>query len=233
MPTVVFGAVTALCLVLVPFVPGMLAAAAAAGFGLAAMVHCWFDTRRVRQEALVKRREAERIRSLAGRPVETSRYACAVADALRWAGHSASGSEGVRIHVDTDGVYRFTLADPESAELFAESLDEALGPLVGDLRYLIPRHVLTVPEPSADGDRAPGRSVPGAPADPTVPVFHAVPSVLARNRKGALAFEKAWQRWVSRGEVVHSRTEEGRSLITAHFGSSPIEVTTARRLAWE
>lgn len=231
LPTVVFGAVTALCLVLAPFVPGMLAAAA--GFGLAALVHWWFDTRRVRQEILVKRREAERIRSLAGRPVETSRYACAVADALRWAGHSASGAEGVRVHVDTDGVYRFTLADPESAELFTESLDETLGPLVGDPRYLIPRHVLTVPEPSADGGQVPGAPVRGAPADPTVPVFHAVPSVLARNRKGALAFEKAWQRWVSRGEVVHSRTEEGRSLVAAHFGSSPIEVTTARRLVWE
>ncbi|PWV47964.1 DEAD/DEAH box helicase family protein [Nocardiopsis sp. L17-MgMaSL7] len=225
-PTLVPGAIAALCLVFAPLGLGLLAAAA--GFGLAALVHWWRDSLRVRRETLRRQREAARVRSLAREPVGTSRYACAVADALHWAGRSDTGAEGVRVHVDTDGVYRFTLADPGSAELFAESLDETLGPLVGDLRYLVPRHVLTAQE--GDGTGA-GSGV--TPKDTTVPVFHAVPSALARNRKGALAFERAWRRWVSRGSVVHTRSEEGRALLAAHFGGSPLEVTTARRLAWE
>ena len=162
------------------------------------------------------RREAEHVRSLVRRPVETVRYACAVADALRSAGHSSTGSEGVRVHVDTDGVYRFTLADTVAAELFTESLDEVLGPLVGDPRYLIPRHVLTDSRAVA-----------------TVAVFHAVPTLLARNKRGALAFERSWNRWVSLGEVVHTRTEAGRALLAAHQGSAPLDVSTARRLVWE
>lgn len=162
------------------------------------------------------RREAEHVRSLVRRPVETVRYACAVADALRSAGHSGTGSEGVRVHVDTDGVYRFTLADTGAAELFTEALDEVLGPLVGEPRYLIPRHVLT-----------------GSREGATVAVFHAVPTLLARNKRGALAFERAWRRWVSVGEVVHTRTEAGRALLAAHQGSAPLDVSTARRLVWE
>ena len=162
------------------------------------------------------RREAERLRALAREPVETARYACAVADALRSAGHSGTGSEGVRVHVDTDGVYRFTLADTGAAEPFTESLDEVLGPLVGDPRYLIPRHVLT-----------------DAREDTTVAVLHAVPALLARNKRGALAFERAWKRWVSLGDVVHTRTDAGRALLAAHQGSVPVEVSTARRLVWE
>ncbi|WP_026119387.1 DEAD/DEAH box helicase family protein [Nocardiopsis ganjiahuensis] len=153
------------------------------------------------------RREAEQ-------PVETIRYACAVADALRGAEHSRTGAEGVRVHVDTDGVYRFTLTDPESSELFAEALDEVLGPLVGSPRYLVPRYV-------------------PAPKGPPRAVYHAVPSLLARNRRGADAFESAWRVWVSWADAVHTRSDEGRALLAAHLGSSPVEVTTARRLAWE
>ncbi|WP_431867923.1 DEAD/DEAH box helicase family protein [Nocardiopsis eucommiae] len=230
-PTLVAGTIAALCLVFASFGPGShgpAPLAVAAGFGLAALVHWWRDTRRVRGETLRRRREAARVRAAAREPVGTARYACAVADALRRAGRSATGAEGVRVHVDTDGVYRFTLTDPGSAELFAESLDEVLGPLVGDPRYLIPRHVLS--------DREGGGSGAGSgvtPTDATVPVFHAVPSVLARNRRGALAFERAWRRWVSLGSVVHTRSEEGRVLLAAHVGTSPLEVTTARRLTWE
>ena len=73
----------------------------------------------------------------------------------------------------------------------------------------------------------------GVREDTTVAVPHAVPSILARNKKGALAFERAWQRWVSLGEVVHTRNETGRALLAAHQGSAPLEVSTARRLAWE
>ncbi len=230
-PTLVLGAAAALCLVFASLGLGSLGIgplAVAAGFGLAALVHWWRDTRRIRRETLRRQREAARVRALAREPVGTSRYACAVADALRWAGRSATGAEGVRVHVDTDGVYRFTLTDPGSAELFTESLDETLGPLVGDLRYLVPRHVLVDQEGAGTGE---GPRV--TPTDTTVPVFHAVPSALARNRKGALAFERAWRRWVSQGSVVRTRSEEGRVLLAAHFGASPLEVTTARRLTWE
>lgn len=211
LPTWVFGSLAAVCLVASAFAPWSLALTLA--FGAVAGVHWWRALGRTR-------REAARLRSLARRPVDTSYYACAVAEALCSADLSDTGAQGVRVHVDTDGVYRFTLTDPGSAELFAESLDEVLAPLVGDPRYLIPRYVLTTP-------------VEGARKDATVVVPHAVPSVLARNKKGALAFERAWNRWVSLGEAVHTRTEAGRALLAAHQGSAPLEVSTARRMAWE
>ncbi|MYR33019.1 DEAD/DEAH box helicase family protein [Nocardiopsis alba] len=160
-------------------------------------------------------REAERLRALARAPVETARYACAVADALRSVGLSGTGAREVRIHVDGDGVYRFTLDDPEAAALFTEALDEVLGPLVGEPRYLVPRYVLTGSD------------------EETVAVFHAVPSASGRNRKHALAFERAWNRWVGPGEVVHTRSDAGRALLSAHRGSAPLEVSTAHRLTWE
>ncbi|MBR8742221.1 DEAD/DEAH box helicase family protein [Nocardiopsis sp. MG754419] len=210
-PVWAWSALAAVSLVAASFVPSLLVLGL--GLGAVAAAYWW--------RALVRaRREAERLRSLARRPVDTSRYACAVAEALRSVGLSDTGAEGIRVHVDTDGVYRFTLTDPGAAELFTESLDEVLGPLVGDLRYLIARHDLaTRPE--------------GTREDPTVTVLHAVPSALARNKRGALAFERAWNRWVSLGEVVHTRTEAGRHLLSAHQGSAPLEVSTARRLAWE
>lgn len=192
---------TAACLVTAAVAPWLLVPAL--GFGAGA-VWSW----------LRRRRECAEFRREAALPVETARYACAVADALHNAGRSRAGAERVRIHVDTDGVYRFTLADPDASELFAEALDDVLGPLLGNPRYLAPRYV-----PAEQG--------------PPSAVYHAVPAGLARNRKGANAFEAAWNLWISRGRVVHSHTDEGRVLLSAHFGSSPVEVSTARRLAWE
>ncbi|WP_067598047.1 DEAD/DEAH box helicase family protein [Nocardiopsis listeri] len=211
LPTWVLGSLMAVCLVATAFTTWPIALALV--FGTAAGVHWWRALGRTH-------REAARLRSLARRPVDTSRYACAVAEALCSADLSDTGARGVRVHVDTDGVYRFTLTDPASAELFAESLDEVLAPLIGDPRYLIPRHVLTTP-------------TEGAGEDATMAVLHAVPSALARNKKGALAFERAWNRWVSLGEAVHTRNETGRALLAAHQGSAPLEVTTARRLVWD
>lgn len=170
----------------------------------------------------------------AAEPVAPSRYACAVADALRAAGHSPVGAEGVRVHVDTDGVYRFTLtgAGPGAAEEFTTALDEVLGPLVGNPRYLVPRYVLPVPADDA-GARVRARARIAGKSVPNTAVYHSVPTLLGRNRKGAKAFEAAWNRWVCAAEAVSVRTERGRELFAEYFGSSPTEESTAHRLAWE
>lgn len=170
----------------------------------------------------------------AAEPVAPSRYACAVADALRAAGHSPTGAEGVRVHVDTDGVYRFTLAGagPDVAGRFTTALDEVLGPLGGSPRYMVPRYVLPVPADEAEARAHARAHIAGRPL-PNTAVYHAVPALLGRNREGAKAFEAGWNRWVCEAKVVSLRTEHGRGLFAEHFGSSPTEESTAHRLAWE
>lgn len=186
-------------------------------------------------EAVLRRyRGARSLLSRAARPVDTGRYACAVADALRTTKHASTGAEHVRVHVDTDGVYRYTLtgSGPEAAADFAEALDEVLAPITGRPRYLVPRYVLPTPDSSR---AASGRAIAHLlrrPVENTV-VLHAVPASFGRNRETVRAFEAAWRYWICRGEVVFTLNDEGTALLAAHHGSAPAEVTTAHRLVWD
>jgi superfamily II DNA or RNA helicase len=208
----------------------------------------WVWNRRVDAAVALLREAAE--------PVDTVRYACAVADALRAAGHTGAGAEGVRVRVDGDGVYRFTLAGvPDAASgptpggargvrgvggavdaagaaaAFTTALDEVLGPLTGGPRYIVPRYTLPVVDSGAR-ERARARAlVLGRPLE-TIATFHAVPALLARNREGAAAFQRAWNRWVGGGEVVYTLGPVGREVLAAHYGTEPVEVSTGHRTAW-
>lgn len=215
------AALATVCLMAGTTAPAWFAAAAACAVGAAALV-----LRRRHRHAAHALREA-------ARPVETARYACAVAEALHTAGHSKVGAPGVQIHADTDGVHRFTLtgAGSRAAEHLAQGLDEVLSPLVDHPRYLVARHVLTSPPHRAAAHTHIWRSALGAPV-PTTTVHHAVPHLLGRNRDSATAFEQAWHRWVSDGAIVYTRHGHGRQVWQAHLGSSPVEAATAHRLMW-
>ncbi|MEE2039870.1 DEAD/DEAH box helicase family protein [Nocardiopsis sp. CT-R113] len=211
-----------LCLLLAVALPWLLAAAALLGAAsFAAVRH-----RRISEAASLLRRAAE--------PVDTTRYACAVADTLHATGRAAVGAKGVRAHVDTDGVYRFTLtgAGPEAAEAFATALDEVLGPLVGSPLHLVPRYVLPVPSDTGV-ERAHARAQLSGDPVPNTAVYHVVPSLFGRSRKGAEAFGRAWNTWVCAGSVVSTRSGPGREVLAAHFGGAPTGVSTGRRMAWE
>jgi hypothetical protein len=118
-----------------------------------------------------------------------------------------------------------------AAAAFATALDEVLGPLTGGPRYIVPRYTLPVADSRAR-ERARARSlVLGRPLE-TVATFHAVPALLARNREGAVAFQRAWNRWVGGGEVVYTLSPVGREVLAAHYGTEPVEVSTGHRTAW-
>ncbi|QUX26308.1 DEAD/DEAH box helicase family protein [Nocardiopsis sp. MT53] len=178
---------------------------------------------RVRRAARV-RRARELIAEAAG-PDDAVRYACAVADTLRGMGRSATGASGVRVHIDTDGVYRFTL--PDAAEDFATALEELLGPVFGEPGYLIPRPL--PPAPTEANARA---LLDGTPPDNPV-VHHVVPALFGRNRAHLRAFEDAWGHWIAPTRAIRTSTEPGAALLATHYGASPLEDTsTARRLTW-
>lgn len=167
------------------------------------------------------------------------RIGYAVADALHRAGHVGAGSAAVRPHVGADGAYRITLdtAEHGDAETFTTALDEVLSPLVGNIRYLIPRYHLDLPATA----RLPGRFLDAAytcrlPANPVV--YHRVPAVLARNRAGADAFAHAWRTWVCDGTATYTggragtERTHGQQLLYLYEGSDPYPAQTATRLVW-
>ncbi|WP_338315472.1 DEAD/DEAH box helicase family protein [Streptomyces bohaiensis] len=158
----------------------------------------------------------------AGREPVVPAVARAVADGLHTAGLTDRGAAAVAVEPDGAGVLRIGLAGapPGDSELFAIALDEAIG-VVTAPRYLLPRHLAPAP-----GPRAVLRT--GANAV----VQHAVPTVLGENRRRADGYADAWNRYVSTGRPVWTRSPEGTGLLAAFAGLSPLEVTTALRLGW-
>lgn len=103
-------------------------------------------------------------------------------------------------------------ASREDGALFAQSLREALGPLLRP-RYVIPRYVDDVsetwlsrilPEIAARYFRQRGRRMA---------MLHAVPSGLAKNRDLAAVYTRHWNAHVSPGQAVYARAGEGERLV--------------------
>ena len=164
---------------------------------------------------------------LAGRAAGTPLYAAAVADGLRHADLSPSGSESLRIDVEPDGEIRMRLGGvaEQVSRLFAEALDEVLAPLA-DPRYVLPRYLLADPSWAA-GWRLLVRAL-----RPDGVVWHAVPRVLGVNAGRARAYERAWNTWVSGGEALYTGSPEGAGVLAAHRGFDPFDADTVLRAAW-
>ncbi|QVQ54068.1 DEAD/DEAH box helicase family protein [Spiractinospora alimapuensis] len=158
--------------------------------------------------------------------------AWAVADSLQRTGHCARGPDSVRLEVDPQGVYRVVMhgATPEESTLFSEALDDALGPITGRVRYLIPRFEAEVTD-EEDAGRQLLASLRG---DGTAnrAIYHKVPEILARHRRTADIYARSWTRWVSRADAVHTGGEEGAALLFVTQGTSPLDLETTRRLVW-
>jgi len=63
---------------------------------------------------------------------------------------------------------------------------------------------------------------------PVLSGYHAVPSVLAKSQKGRDAFQDAWNKHVSPGEIIASETNQ--EIINKYFGVGP---SLAKRTLWE
>jgi superfamily II DNA or RNA helicase len=173
-------------------------------------------------------RRAERLLAEAAAEPPLLRFACATADALKAAGLSRRGAEGVVARVEPDGSYRLSLAevDTTTSERFALALDEVLSPMAAP-RYVIPRYVLR------PGGRPRAREWLTGTARADGVVYHAVPSVFGQNRARAAGFAAAWNTWISGGEPVYTNTPEGAGVLATHRGENPLSATTVLRVAWD
>lgn len=163
------------------------------------------------------------------RPPSLRQVGNAVADGLQAAGLTSVGAEGVTVRPDPDGVYRCWLdgAGEQESRLFAEALDEALGP-VGDQRYVVPRWVVVGADVSATRAlrAAAGRLRPDG------EVWHPVPAMLGANARRAQGYARAWQHWVGGGEALYTGSPEGAGVLAAQAGADPFAVTSVMRRHW-
>ncbi|MBO0818603.1 MAG: DEAD/DEAH box helicase, partial [Actinobacteria bacterium] len=158
--------------------------------------------------------------------------AVATADALHAAGMTSKDGTAVRLEALADGSYRARLEDvtDRESDLFATALEEVLSPLAQP-RYVVPR--LSIPPP-------PGRSAALRLAAhrvlaghvPATVVYHAVPTVLGAKKQLATAFQQAWNRHVSPGNLVYTGSPEGAGILAAQRGDDPFAITTQIRTLW-
>lgn len=162
--------------------------------------------------------------------------AAAVADGLRDAGalRPEIGAANVHVLLQDDGYYRCYLdrATRDESALFADALDELLGPLTSP-RYIIPRYVAAEPPRSSLSAffAALGYAVRGRVTDRVV--YHAVPSYLGANKTRVQAFERAWEKHVSPGKALYCQDPRGAAILEVERGESPFATTSQIRTLWK
>jgi hypothetical protein len=176
---------------------------------------------------------AVRLLAAAAGPPPVSSFAYTVADAMRDCGLSPLGAQGVHAAVEPDGTYRVELTDvPTAISLrFTRALDELISPIV-EPRWLIPRYELTALPSEPRDRRAAARAWLRGRAPLNAVVYHPVPALFARSAKRLDAFAGHWQRWICPGAPLAAETPEGQGVLVAVRGNSPLDATTALRVAW-
>lgn len=114
----------------------------------------------------------------------------------------------------------FLDAGPEESSLFAKSFDELLSPLMNQ-RYAVPRYetVTAGTEGIFEAIRAGLR-----PQRTVIASWHPVPDILGTNRERAEIFRVQWNRWVSRGNLVYLKSEEGEKIIEQYGMSNELGI---------
>jgi len=122
-------------------------------------------------------------------------------------------SDYVRVAETPDNSYQVFLdyASPEDATVFIDSYEQIFEPVV-EQRYIILRDDTQLPNiglaPFWFVARNWFRNNAGY-----EPAYHPVPKLLASNKERAEAFSHYWRREVGGGELVFTRTEEGRRML--------------------
>ncbi|MCA9989136.1 MAG: DEAD/DEAH box helicase family protein [Anaerolineales bacterium] len=103
-------------------------------------------------------------------------------------------------------------ASPEDANTFARAIEELMGSLAG-ARYLVRQDSSKIGNPLLRMLWRLVRTVTGF-KDPAA-VYYRVPDILAARKEDATALASYWQRYVGGGELIYTRTDEGREVLLA------------------
>lgn len=137
--------------------------------------------------------------------------------------------EYVRVAEQEDGTCEVQLdyASESDAATFIDAYRQLFAP-VTDQRYLVRRTDTRLPSLPLSAVWLPIRAVTHGHLGR--PGYHPVPDVLSVNRDRADAFAAAWRRYVGGGELIYTRTPEGRvALLGARSGTQ----RTAKSLAFD
>ncbi len=104
-------------------------------------------------------------------------------------------------------------ATEEESEIFAEAMQEILGPLENP-RYVIPREVKVISETWLSGMLPEVLAKYFRRKKNTLAMYHAVPKVLCRNIEDAKVFEEQWNFKVSPGEVMYGHSKSGKETVS-------------------
>lgn len=177
-------------------------------------------------------RAARMLAEAAGEPPIAS-LGYVVADTLKQCGISSAGAEALDAVVEPNGTYRLQLSgvDQATSLAFVQALDELTGP-IAEPRWLMPRYHLTALPATRRERRAVVRAWLLGSAPRNAVVYHAVPGVFARSARRVEAFTAAWNRHICAGRPLAASSPEGEGVLVTHRGASPLEATTALRVAW-
>lgn len=176
---------------------------------------------------------AVRLLADAAGPPPVSSFAYTVAEAMRDCGLSSVGADGVRAAAEPDGTYRIELAGVSTATSlkFTRALDELVSP-IDEPRWFIPRYELSPLPDAPRARRAAARAWLRGRAPLNAVVYHPVPALFARPARRLEVFAGHWRRWISPGTPIATETPEGEGVLVTHRGLSPLDATTALRVAW-
>lgn len=176
---------------------------------------------------------AVRLLADASGPPPVSTFAYTVAEAMRDCGLSPVGADGVRSAAEPDGTYRIELAGVSTATSlkFTRALDELVSP-IDEPRWFIPRYEVPPLPEAPRARRAAARAWLRGHAPANAVVYHPVPALFARPARRLDVFAGHWRRWISPGTPIATGTPEGEGVLVTHRGRSPLDATTALRVAW-
>jgi hypothetical protein len=143
--------------------------------------------------------------------------------------------ESIRATLRSDGSYRLFLDDVEAqaSKYFSQSMRDLMQPisnqpyLVGKYEYPLLDKLGPKIEIENNKQRFVRKYLSGR-SEPYVASYHGVPALLARSEKGRMAFQDAWNKYVSPGFVIQTETKP--ELLNKYFGIGP---SLAQRLLWD
>jgi len=118
--------------------------------------------------------------------------------------------KNLSITTSSEGALRVFLdGSAEESATFSKCMDEILSPLA-DSRYAVPRYQSVVKD--TKNNIAYLRQLL-SPGEPVLAGYHPVPQELGLNKDRAAVFQKYWNQFVSRGDIVYLRSVEGENVL--------------------